>query len=65
MTSCVCGCYGRGVQDYLTKPFSVNELRARVANLLAAKKADDHNRRLNAQLQQKTERRRRVRHALR
>lgn len=31
----------QGVQDYLTKPFSVEELRVRVANLIAKKAADD------------------------
>jgi PAS domain S-box-containing protein len=30
-----------GVQDYLTKPFSVEELRARVSNLIARKQAEE------------------------
>ena len=36
----------RGADDYVTKPFSVAELRARVANLLARKRAEDESARL-------------------
>ena len=39
-----------GVRDYLTKPFSVEELRARVANLVARKRADEQVLRLAGQL---------------
>ncbi|MCI0747149.1 MAG: ATP-binding protein [Verrucomicrobia subdivision 3 bacterium] len=39
-----------GAQDYLMKPFSVGELRARIGNLVAVKKADERVRRLNAEL---------------
>ncbi len=36
-----------GAQDYLTKPFSVDELRARVANFVSKKLADEAARRAN------------------
>lgn len=42
-----------GAQDYLIKPFSVAELQARVRNLVNAKLAEDNNRKLSADLQQR------------
>lgn len=39
-----------GAQDYVMKPFVTEELRARVGNLLAAKQADEKNRRLASEL---------------
>lgn len=39
-----------GAQDYLTKPFSVEELRARVDGLIARKRADERNRALSEEL---------------
>ncbi len=43
---------GVGASDYLSKPFSVVELRARIANLVGARLAHERNRRLNAELQE-------------
>lgn len=40
-----------GAQDYLTKPFSVGELRVRVDNLVARKRAEEHNARLRRQVE--------------
>lgn len=40
-----------GAQDFVTKPFSTVELRARISGLIAAKKATERNRRLMEQLQ--------------
>jgi PAS domain S-box-containing protein len=39
-----------GAQDYLTKPFSVEELRVRVGNLVLRKRAEEETRRLRDQL---------------
>jgi signal transduction histidine kinase len=39
-----------GAQDYVMKPFSLEELRARVANLVSVKRADDQIRKLNEEL---------------
>jgi len=39
-----------GAQDFLIKPFSAEELRARVRNLVLARRADESVRRLNAEL---------------
>src|SRR6185436_19409239 len=40
----------QGAQDYVLKPFSLEELRARVRNLISTKQADESNRRLNQEL---------------
>lgn len=45
------GLLHEGVQDYLDKPFSVAELHARVRNLIARKRAEDHVNRLRRQLE--------------
>ena len=39
-----------GVQDYVTKPFSIEELRARIGNLVALKCGHDQIRKLNREL---------------
>ena len=39
-----------GAQDYVMKPFSTEELRARVGNLIAMKRAGDQIRALNGEL---------------
>jgi signal transduction histidine kinase/DNA-binding response OmpR family regulator len=39
-----------GAEDFLTKPFSVEELRARVGNLIARKRAEDESRALSQKL---------------
>jgi signal transduction histidine kinase len=39
-----------GAQDFVNKPFLVEELRARVANLIAVKKANEHVHHLNQEL---------------
>ncbi len=39
-----------GAQDFITKPFSVDELRARLGNLLAMRRAEDRVRRLGESL---------------
>jgi PAS domain S-box-containing protein len=41
---------GEGVQDFLNKPFSIAELRARVRNLVARKAAEDRISRLQGQI---------------
>jgi signal transduction histidine kinase len=41
-----------GAQDYVTKPVSAEELRARVSNLVSARQANENNLRLNQQLTQ-------------
>lgn len=43
-----------GAQDYLTKPFSFEELRTRVRNLVARKRAEEESKRLHAK--ERTER---------
>ncbi|MDO8417204.1 MAG: ATP-binding protein [Agitococcus sp.] len=42
-----------GAQDYLIKPFLLDELRARVRNLVNAKLAEDHNRQLTIDLEER------------
>jgi signal transduction histidine kinase/DNA-binding response OmpR family regulator len=44
-----------GTDDYLTKPFSVEELRARVANLLARKRSEQRKSQLIDQIERVTE----------
>jgi len=39
-----------GARDYLTKPFAVEELRARASNLVNLKRGDDQRRRLSGEL---------------
>ena len=46
----------RGAQDCLAKPFSVEELRARVENLVKAKQVSERNQLLNAELKESNER---------
>ncbi len=46
----------RGAQDCLAKPFSVEELRARVENLVKAKQVGERNQILNAELKDSNER---------
>jgi len=45
-----------GAQDYLIKPFLLDELRARVRNLVNAKLAEDHNRQLTIDLNERHQR---------
>lgn len=44
-----------GATDYVMKPFSAEEVRARIRNLINVKRASDHNRVLLAELQQRHE----------
>jgi signal transduction histidine kinase len=39
-----------GARDYLTKPFAVEELRARAANLVSLKQGEDHRLRMSGEL---------------
>jgi len=46
-----------GADDYVTKPFEIDELLARVRNLVGLKRAEDELRRINADLEGEVERR--------
>ena len=50
-------CWGGGAQDYLVKPFSLEELRARVKSFLLAKREQQTLRETKSRLEQQVEER--------